>query len=31
MRQRTRLRWRSDLHELIVAAASGDHSVLEYR
>lgn len=31
MDQRTRLRWRSDLHELITAAASGDHSVLEYR
>jgi hypothetical protein len=31
MRQRTRLRWRIDLDELIVAAASGDHSVLEYR
>jgi hypothetical protein len=31
MRQRARLRWRADLHELIAAAASGDHSVLEYR
>jgi len=31
MRQRTKLRWRAELHELIVAAASGDHSVLEYR
>lgn len=31
MRQRTRLRWRADLHELIAAAASGDHSVLEFR
>jgi Transcriptional regulator, AbiEi antitoxin len=31
MRQRTKLRWRADLHELIAAAASGDHSVLEYR
>ena len=31
MEQRTRLRWRADLHELITAAASGDHSVLEYR
>jgi hypothetical protein len=31
MRQRPRLRWRADLHELIAAAASGDHSVLEYR
>jgi hypothetical protein len=28
---RTRLRWRADLHELIAAAADGDHSVLEYR
>jgi hypothetical protein len=31
MDRRTRLRWRADLHELIAAAASGDHSVLEYR
>ena len=31
MRQRKKLRWRADLHELIAAAASGDHSVLEYR
>jgi hypothetical protein len=31
MRQRKKLRWRSELHELIAAAASGDHSVLEYR
>jgi hypothetical protein len=31
MRQRSKLRWRADLHELITAAASGDHSVLEYR
>ena len=31
MGQRPRLRWRADLHELITAAASGDHSVLEYR
>ena len=31
MRQRRNLRWRADLHELIAAAASGDHSVLEYR
>lgn len=31
MRQRTKLRWRADLHELISAAAGGDHSVLEYR
>lgn len=30
MRQRTRLRWRAELDELIAAAASGDHSVLEY-
>ena len=29
--QRPRLRWRVDLHELIMAASSGDHSVLEYR
>jgi hypothetical protein len=31
MRQRKKLRWRSELHELIAAAAIGDHSVLEYR
>ena len=31
MTGRQRLRWRSDLHELIVAAAGGDHSVLEFR
>jgi hypothetical protein len=31
MRQRAKLRWRADLGELIAAAASGDHSVLEYR
>jgi len=31
MTLRTKLRWRADLHELIVAAAGGDHSVLEYR
>jgi hypothetical protein len=31
MSVRTRLRWRADLHELIVAAAGGDHSVLEFR
>ncbi len=31
MRDRTRLRWRADLHELIAAAAGGDHSVLEFR
>ena len=29
--QRAKLRWRADLHELIVAAAGGDHSVLEFR
>jgi hypothetical protein len=28
---RRKLRWRADLHELIVAAAGGDHSVLEFR
>jgi hypothetical protein len=28
---RARLRWRADLHEVIVAAAGGDHSVLEFR
>jgi hypothetical protein len=31
MRQRNQLRWRPDLHEIISAAAKGDHSVLEYR
>lgn len=31
MRQRGKLRWRVDLHGLIAAAASGDHSVLEFR
>jgi hypothetical protein len=31
MRRRTKLRWRAELHELISAAAAGDHSVLEYR
>jgi len=31
MKERARLRWRADLHELISAAADGDHSVLEYR
>ena len=31
MTVRPRLRWRADLHELIVAAAGGDHSVLEFR
>ena len=31
MTVRPRLRWRADLDELIVAAAGGDHSVLEFR
>ena len=31
MRQRTKLRWRADLYELIASAARGDHSVLEFR
>lgn len=31
MEARQRLRWRADLQELIVAAAGGDHSVLEFR
>jgi hypothetical protein len=31
MTKRPRLRWRADLHELIAAAAGGDHSVLEFR
>jgi len=31
MSNRPRLRWRMDLDELIVAAAGGDHSVLEFR
>jgi hypothetical protein len=31
MSARPRLRWRADLQELIVAAAGGDHSVLEFR
>jgi len=31
MGARTKLRWRADLHELIVAADGGDHSVLEFR
>jgi Transcriptional regulator, AbiEi antitoxin len=31
MTARTKLRWRTDLSELIVAAAGGDHSVLEFR
>ncbi len=31
MRHRGRLRWRTDLNDLIAAAAGGDHSVLEFR
>jgi len=31
MSVRRRLRWRTDLNELIAAAAGGDHSVLEFR
>lgn len=31
MINRPRVRWRADLHELIVAASEGDHSVLEFR
>jgi len=31
MGNRPRLGWRADLHELIIAAAGGDHSVLEFR
>ena len=31
MSARTKLRWRADLQELIVAAGGGDHSVLEFR
>jgi hypothetical protein len=31
MKARQRLRWRNDLEQLIVAAAGGDHSVLEFR
>jgi hypothetical protein len=31
MAKRGRLRWRSDLHEILEAAATGDHSVLEFR
>jgi hypothetical protein len=31
MSNRPRLRWRADLQELITAAATGDHSVLEFR
>ncbi len=31
MTKRERLRWRADLHEVLEAAATGDHSVLEFR
>jgi hypothetical protein len=31
MTKRGRLRWRSDLHEILEAAVTGDHSVLEFR
>ena len=31
MTKRERLRWRSDLHEVLEAAVTGDHSVLEFR
>ncbi len=31
MTARAKLRWRADLHELMRAAAGGDHSVLEFR
>ncbi len=31
MKKRSRLRWRADLHEVLEAAATGDHSVLEFR
>ena len=31
MDKRPRLRWRADLHEVLEAAATGDHSVLEFR
>ena len=31
MTKRGRLRWRADLHEILEAAVTGDHSVLEYR
>ena len=31
MTKRERLRWRADLREVIAAAATGDHSVLEFR
>jgi hypothetical protein len=30
MEKRSRLRWRADLHEVLEAAAAGDHSVLEF-
>lgn len=31
MKKRSRLRWRADLREVIEAAVTGDHSVLEFR
>jgi hypothetical protein len=31
MKKRPRLRWRADLHDVLEAAATGDHSVLEFR
>ena len=31
MKKRPRLRWRADLHEVLEAATTGDHSVLEFR
>ena len=31
MVKRPRLRWRADLHEVLEAAVTGDHSVLEFR
>jgi putative AbiEi antitoxin of type IV toxin-antitoxin system len=31
MTKRGRLRWRADLHEVLEAAVTGDHSVLEFR
>lgn len=31
MFKRSRLRWRADLHEILEAAVTGDHSVLEFR
>jgi hypothetical protein len=31
MAKRERLRWRADLHAVLTAAVTGDHSVLEYR